>query len=242
MAYGLMAEEKTEEQEGGTTPMGTITAEDADFYRDAAAIYRFMGEALLHEMTEAQIDIFAESDFDYPDDGSEVAEGYRWLRTYLKRRGMNARQDLAVDYARVFLAAGIYDGDTAAPYESVYLSDAKILMQESRDEVVELYRRYGFAVQPELQIPEDHAGFELEFAALLCDMIADAATSGTDCTDDLRCQLEFLECHLLKWLPALQKRVDSYAELRFYPALMRILIGALEDNRLMDKQLLAAAE
>ena len=94
------------------------------------------------------------------------------MRRYLARRGPDARQDLAVDYARVFLAAGVYEGETAVPYESVYTSPEGILMQDSRDEVVRAYRRWGLAIPRDLNVPEDHLAFELEFMGRLSERIA----------------------------------------------------------------------
>ena len=147
-----------------------MTCEDAnvlpgaEYYRDLAALYRFYSSAFLYELTPEQIELLAEANLgaDVTEgDESEEAQGYRWMRHYLAHRGADARRDLAVDYARVFLGAGVYDGDTAVPYESVYLSKEGILMQESRDEVVACYRAAGFAVRGEMNVTEDHAGFEL---------------------------------------------------------------------------------
>lgn len=226
--------------EAGETRADETMADDAAYFGDCAAMYRFFSSILLRELTAEQIEILASSDMDCPDDGSEAVEGYRWLRTYLKRRGGNARQDLAVDYARVFLAAGTYVGDTAVPYESVYLSEAKILMQEPRDEVVAIYRSCGFAVTEDLQVPEDHAGFEMEFMALLCDRIAEKFGEGGFPAEELKIQKDFIEEHLLSWLPMLQERVDKYAELRFYPAMLRIAIGFLRQTRDADEKLLTS--
>lgn len=212
---------------------------EAECFRDYATMFRFYGNALLYELTEEQIGILAESDFSIQSERPEEARGYEWMRGYLARRGVDARRDLAVDYARIFLAAGIFEGDTAVPYESVYLSEAKILMQEPRDEVVAVYRSCGFAVRDDLNVPEDHAGFELEFVALLCDRIADLKTAGEDAYGDLTVLRDFANAHLLSWLPLLQDRVDEYAEHRFYPALMRIIIGTIEEMRDEVETLLA---
>ena len=203
----------------------------AERYRDYADMYRFFGGAMLYELTAEQIDLLAGADLSADDDmDPEAAEGYKWLHTYLSRRGEDARRDLAVDYARIFLAAGVYEGDTAVPYESVFLSEEHILMQEPRDEVVSAYKAWGYAVRDDMNIPEDHAGFEFEFAALLADRIADALEAGEDCSAEVAAQSDFIEKHMLSWLPMLKDRVDTFAELRFYPALMRIECGTLREN------------
>ena len=222
----------------------------AAYYRDAAALYRFYSSAFLYELTAEQIELLAGLVDDLAadlaeDDDSPLAQGVRQMRTYLARRGADARRDLAVDYARVFLAAGVFEGDTAVPYESVYLSKEGILMQEPRDGVVACYRAAGFAVREDLAVPEDHAGFELEFCALLCDRVAEALEAGDpsdaavrECVGTLDA---FAEAHLLSWLPLLQERVDTWAELRFYPAFMRMVIGTLHELRAANAELLAGA-
>jgi anaerobic sulfite reductase subunit A len=47
----------------------------------------------------------------------ELTEGYRIFEDYFRNPGLDPLTDLAVDYARVFLGAGIAEGDVAYPYE-----------------------------------------------------------------------------------------------------------------------------
>ena len=200
----------------------------SEYLRASADLYRFYGTVLLVEMTEGQIEILAGSDLDYPEDGSRTAEGYAWLRRYLARRGSNVRQDLAVDYARVFLGAGVDEKDAAVPYESVHRSETGLLMQEQRDEVYAFYRRYGFAVREELHVPEDHLGFELEFLGLLCERAMQA--DGAERDELLASIREFIGEHVLSWLPQLADMVDGCAQRRFYPAMMRIIEGFVREQ------------
>lgn len=156
------------------------------FFRNAEAFYGLLSNVFYLELTEEQIDGLAASGFAYPDDGSALGDACAALRRYLARRGPDARQDLAVDYARVFLAAGVYEGETAVPYESVYTSPEGILMQDSRDDAVRVYRRWGLAIPRDLNVPEDHLAFELEFMARMSGRIADAleAEAGAGGMDD----------------------------------------------------------
>ncbi len=160
------------------------SAEDASredalaFFENARAFYALLSSIFYLELTEEQIDGLAASGFDYPDDGTDMARACADMRRYLARRGANARQDLAVDYARVFLAAGVYEGDTAVPYESVYTSPEGIMMQDSRDEVVRIYAENGLVIPRELNVPEDHLAFELEFMSRVSGRIAEALEPG----------------------------------------------------------------
>ena len=206
---------------------------DCEFFQGASGFLGAMGSAFLHEMTEEQISALAAVDFaSLADEGAGDAFGR--LSRYLRRRGPNARQDLAVDYARVFLAAGIYDGDTAVPYESVFTSSEGILMQDARDQTLACYRAWGMEVDPSLQMPEDHLGFQLEFAAFLCRSVGDALACGDDerACEAAEALASFIDAHLLNWLPQLQARVEEFAQLAFYPALVAVSIeylGLLKD-------------
>ena len=67
-------------------------------------------------------------------------EGNRLIATYLSGIWENTLTELAADYMRTFFGHG-YSGHAAAyPFESVYSSEKRLLMQSARDEVLALYR------------------------------------------------------------------------------------------------------
>lgn len=244
---------------------GGAGVELREFFENAAAFYALLSSIFYLELTEEQIDGLAESGFSFPDDGSEMGNACAALRRYLARRGLSARQDLAVDYARVFLAAGVYEGETAVPYESVFTSPEGLMMQDARDEVVRVYRRCGLVVPRELNVPEDHLAFELEFMGRLSGRIADALSHGRDAAgpdgaaaEDLGDetdgkggssggfdagalmaeQLRFIDEHLLNWMPDLAQRVEAFARLPFYPAMMTVAQSYIRENRAVLKEVL----
>lgn len=209
------------------------------FFENAAEFYPLLSSIFYLELTEEQIDGLAESGFAFPDDGSAMGDACARLRRYLARRGATARQDLAVDYARIFLAAGVYEGETAVPYESVYTSPEGIMMQDSRDEVVRVYRRNGLVIPLDLQVPEDHLAFELEFMAHLSKRIEAALVAGEDTRSLMEEQRQFIDEHLLNWVPALQKRVESFAKLPFYPAMVALTLCYVRENRAVLEEALS---
>lgn len=213
--------------------------ETIEFFRNAQAFYALLGGIFYRELTEEQIDGLTQSGFAFPDDGSEMGDACAALRRYLARRGPGARQDLAVDYARVFLAAGVYEGDTAVPYESVYTSPEGILMQDSRDEVVRAYKRWGLAISRDLNVPEDHLAFELEFMGRLSELIADALEAGEAAREAMEAQAAFIDEHLLNWMPCLLDRVQAFARTPFYPAITQVALSYIEENRAVLGEVLA---
>lgn len=212
--------------------------QDIEFFRNAEAFYTLLSSIYYLELSEGQIEGLASSGFDYPDDGSEMGDSCKKLRLYLSRRGANARQDLAVEYARIFLAAGVYEGKTAVPFESVFTSSDGILMQDSRDEVVKIYASNGLVIPRELNIPEDHLSFELEFLAHTSKSIAESLENDSPVDELIRTQISFIDEHLLNWIPQLQERVDAFAKLPFYPAIMSITKAYLEEYRAVISEVL----
>lgn len=174
---------------------------------------------------------------------AELDQGYRMLADWLAHPGVDPVSDLAVDYARVFLGAGISEGTVAYPYESVYTSAERLIMQEARDRVLEAYRARGFDKLKTLEVPEDHIALELEFMARLCRGARESGAAGdwAAAANLLRDQRRFLEQHLLNWTGAFCTDILGCSATDFYKALARITTGFLETERMIIEDLIAEA-
>lgn len=109
---------------------------------------------------------------------------------------------LAVDYARIFLGAGVAEGNAAVPYETVYTSPQRLLMQNAWESVRRAYLDRGIAVKPRIGLYEDHLGIELGFMASLAAQDGSAETTEA-LLEGLRFEEAFLRDHLLGWVPRL---------------------------------------
>ena len=133
-----------------------------------------------------------------------------------------ARRDVVADFSALFLGMS---ANPVSPYESVYTSSKRIMMQESRDQVVALYQAEGFRRSAQINLPEDHIGFELEFMACLCRKEAaalqavDAAAAGSA----VGAQKAFLSEHLLVWAPQCCDDVERQARTGFFRGLAQTL-------------------
>lgn len=193
--------------------------------RMRADMYRFLSRCYKEEIDGKTL--AAMKNMSFPAAEGKLGEGYAMLRGYLDSCGENATEELAVDYARVFLAAGSADGAAAIPCESVYASPAKIYMQESWEEVCAEYARFGMAkAEGYDDLMEDHLALELEFMAHLIEKGEYAA------------QKSFAEKHLSNWVGSFAADIDKYARRDFYKAIGRITEGFIG----LDAQLLAAVE
>ncbi|WP_211289797.1 Chaperone protein TorD [Sporomusa silvacetica DSM 10669] len=196
-------------------------------------LYQFLG--CLYKIEVDQTLLNQMEGMCFPDEcgEDELAEGYRMLEKYLRRLGSDPLTDLAVDYARIFLGAGIAGEAAAYPFESVYTSPKRLIMQEARDQVVAAYRAKGLDKAETLEFPEDHIALELEFMAYLCHETQQALVrkDWPAVSVCLKEQMDFLTQHLLNWVPVFCADVEKYAETEFYKAVAKVTKGYLRLDR-----------
>lgn len=175
--------------------------------------------ALLSRLYRAEVDGRLLDDLKalaLPQAEGELADGYALLRGYLDGCGESALEELAVDYATVFLAAGSAEGAAAIPCESVYTSSKRIFMQEAWEDVSRRYAEKGLGKDGAVDdLHEDHLALELEFMGWLVD------------NGSIEEQADFLNAHLLNWVPAFAADIEKYARVDFYKAVGRITAAFL---------------
>ena len=196
-----------------------------------AEFYRFLAHVFLHELTEEQIEDMAGEDF--PVEDGQMGRGFELMAQYVGQRGPQTRQQLAVDYARLFLGAGNFDKLTAPPYESVYTSEGRLLMQDARDAVLAAYRAEGLDLPAGNVTPEDHVGFELQFMAEVVDRTAVALQAG-DLPRFAALALKqqaFFNDHLANWLPAFADDIERHCRTEFYRGVAHLVRGLLAVER-----------
>jgi TorA maturation chaperone TorD len=157
-------------------------------------------------------------------DAPEISEGYTELRNFLEKNEINKElvEDLAADYASLFLGIGKYP---AHPYESVYLSEDKIIMRKPWNDVVRAYREEGLQKVEWFKEPEDHIAIELEFMTYLSLEISEALEKRERevWLHLLNVQNKFLSNHLKKWIPRFCRDVEKGSQKHtFYKALAKI--------------------
>jgi TorA maturation chaperone TorD len=164
-------------------------------------------------------------------------EGNRLVATYLSGMWENTVTELAADYMRTFFGHG-YNGHAAAyPFESVYTSEKHLLMQDARDEVLALYRSAGLEKESSWKEGEDHLAVELEYMTVLAGRTTARLCKGEQdqAVALLESQRNFLDDHLLSWVPMMADAMDTFAKTDFYRGLGRITVGFLEtDKELLD--------
>ena len=172
-----------------------------------------------------------------------VDEGYHQLYAYLKRAWDDSVTELAIDYVSTFIGHGVNGYSAAYPYESVYTSERRLLMQEARAEVLATLRENEL-MRGAWNEAEDHIALELEFMQR---MALRAAEALDDAAEDeavayLRTSYDFLENHLLNWVPMLVADMRMHARTLFYQGLAQLTLGSLQEDEAVLRELLDSVE
>ena len=209
----------------------------ADTYGLLSRLYRV-------EVNQELLDELCGMRFPASTGNKNADQGYRLMATYLSNLWENSLTDLAVDYVRCFIGHGVDAYSAAYPFESVYTSEKRLLMQEARDEVLAIYRSMGLDKQSTWKEGEDHVAVELEFMQILSSRTVDALRSGkdNDAFDLLMTQKNFLEDHLLRWYPMMAEDIAKFARTAFYRGVGLITLGFLESDGEFLRDLLADVE
>jgi putative dimethyl sulfoxide reductase chaperone len=204
-------------------------------------LYRFLGRLYGGEADSALLEGMKVMSFPAECCEAELKEGYGVLKEYLDSCGSSPLTDLAVDYAKVFLGAGIAEGSAAFPYESVYTGKKRIIMQDARDQVKEIYEAKGLNKDDErTALLEDHISLELDFMAFLCRETQRALGTQNE-SEILSClqeQMDFLSQHLLNWIHAFCADIEKYAGTQFYKGIGKITNGYLRLDRVIIESLM----
>lgn len=178
--------------------------------------YEFLSLVFEKEITASFLEQIRRMNIPDEAGNRQMNDGYADLKRFLAAPIADPVEELAVDYAKVFLGAGEADSKAAYPYESVYTSPEGMVMQQAWTEVCALYAAKGLTLETtQADLKEDHVAIELKFMAFLCE-------------HDVEEQKAFLEKHLLNWIPAFAKRVKDCSRQKFYPAAAELLCGFLE--------------
>lgn len=142
------------------------------------------------------------------------------------------RDALAVDFARLFIVRSRGTKHAAYPFESVY-SPARRTMGDARDDVVACYRAAGLGKSDGWRVSEDHIALELDFMRVLGERAIEALATGDadGAADALKRQRDFLERHLLAWVPAFAEEMGRQAHTSFYRELAGGTVAFLKEDQ-----------
>lgn len=220
-----------------------ISPEYYELMENRESMYQLLSRFFIAEIDESLFQHLKKTVFPTETGIKEINEGYRYLERYLKNPGTVPITELAVDFARVFLGAGVYEGTVANPYESVYTSPARLIMQDARDEVLAAYRAKGLDKRESLNVPEDHISLEFEFMAFMCREALEAfdTEDWQKISGSLAEQKDFLDRHLLNWIPEFCEDIEKCSSTDFYLGIAKITNGFLQMEKSILEELVSEA-
>ena len=197
------------------------------------ALYRLLSGLYLTEVDAEQLAALKGLSFPYvagnSDADEDLRQGYGLLETALAETEEADLDELAADYAKIFLAAGEASGSAAFPYASVYLDRKHRVGGDMDQKMKALYLARGREPDPKAyRTMHDHIGLMLEYMAILCDEQLAAADEEQTLNALLREQRDFLRDDLQSWVYAFTADVVKYAELKFYSGVALVTNGFLK--------------
>ena len=230
-------EKETQEEEISLAELIKLNEQRAATYGLLARLFRVeISEDLLKELRSMRFPVKSGND--------NVDEGYRLFAKFLSNTWENSLTELAVDYSRVFIGHGVDAFSAAYPYESVYTSEKRLLMQDARDEVLAIYRSCGLDKQESWKEGEDHIALELEFEHILAERTVEALKKDDEesAIGLLTTQKNFLEDHLDSWVGMLVVDMKRFAKTDLYLGLAYLVEGFIATDQAFLEDLLADNE
>ena len=195
-----------------------------------AATYSMLARLYAKEVDQGLLDEMHGALYPAATGNANYDTGNYLVALYLSNIFGDSLDELAIDYSRCFIGHGNDAYSAAYPYESVYTSEKRLLMQDARDEVLAIYRANGLDKAGDWKANEDHVAAELEFMRVLCERCREALLDGDEdrAWDLFLTQRNFLEDHLAAWAPMMTEDLKNFAKTELYQGLAWLTEGYLE--------------
>lgn len=163
--------------------------------------------------------------------GEVLEEAPEWLRGQREKLDdPDMPERMREEYNRLFVGPLEME---APPWESIYLGKEGMLFQESTLKVRACYRRFGLLPEAYPRVADDSLALELGFMAELARRSLDAfyGENAAALEETLRGALDFLNEHLLLWIPQLLERIAKTETDWLYPRLVLYLDSFIKKDR-----------
>jgi TorA-specific chaperone len=209
-----------------------------------AQTYGFLARLFRIEVDQKLFDEMRAMRFPTATGNAHVDKGYELIYTYLKNGWSESILDLARDYVRVFIGHGMNGHSAAYPYESVHTSEKRLMMQEARAEVLQVYRANELKKDQSWREGEDHIAVELEFMQIMCLRTAESLRAGDEdgAIGLLKTQYAFVQDHLLNWVPLLVADMLHFSETELYRGLAELTLGFVQTEAEILEDLLQGVD
>lgn len=178
--------------------------------------------------------------FPFSEENTRIGEGVKLLHAFFEQQDVldkEVYQRLHWDYTRMFI------GPYALPvplWESAYVGEERLLFQEVTLNVRREYAKYSLLPKHYGHEADDHLGLELDFIFQLNELSLEysARQEAAALQSVLEDQFAFLTGHVMKFTPNIVHNILHSAETDFYRGMAKLLMGFLEIDAELLKELL----
>ena len=211
--------------------MSVATEELVTLMDMRARTYGLLARLYREEIDKEELEQLQGMRFPVATGSEEVDKGYKLLYEYLKTAWDDSITELAIDYVHTFIGYGVNGYSAAYPFESVYTSERRLMMQEARAEVLQVMRENKLKAGVWNE-GEDHIGLEMEFMQRMSMRCSEDLKAGDQdaCLEKLKTQLDFAQNHIANWLPMLVADIEKFSRTKFYKGLGHLSLGFVEQD------------
>ena len=202
--------------------------------------YGFLARLYFKEVDQPLLDQMHGALYPVETGDPDTDTGYLYIATYLSNLWSESLHELSIDFSRCFFGDGIDAYSAAYPYESVYTSERRLMMEKARFEVLRIYRENGIDKTDAWKEGEDHIALEMEFERIICGRCVEALKAGDEAEAYrlLSLQYDFLRNHLANWAPMMTRDLRKFANTKLYQGLAYLTDGFLRTDLQFLKNLL----
>lgn len=173
-------------------------------------------------------------------DNIDMQEGYQGMLDFITERNKlssNELDELDLYISREYTSCLCIPG-IAPQEESYYISEEHILKQESNDDMIKLFYRYGFALSENIQADYDNVCIELTFISRLAYMSADT-TDEEEYKNLMLEQLNFHINHFDKWIYQFYNKIIEQKVIvsKLYKYIAMFSKGFIQEDKLLLQDL-----
>ena len=173
-------------------------------------------------------------------ENTDMKNGYNGMLQFMNTmKALSGKEldDLNLHISREYTSCLCLPG-TAQQEESYYISEDHILRQESNDDMIKLFHKYGFALSAELQADYDNVCIELAFMSKLAYMSADTEDDNEYSKLILE-QLDFHKNHFDKWIYHFYNKLieQKIIESKLYKYIAEFSKGFIHEDKLLLEEL-----
>ncbi|HEB12055.1 MAG TPA: dehydrogenase [Actinobacteria bacterium] len=204
--------------------------------------YSFLKRVFIEEPTKEFLELLISENlleiFIAKEENKQIEQGIETIYLYLKNPDVLSDEnitDLGADYVNLFIGPGMV---IASPYESVYLSEKRLVFQTETIEVRRAYFKQKLVPEKLQAEPDDHIALELDFMGRLCEQIGKdlRANRLTAARKGLNTQKKFMKEHLMLWALDFSDKTQKGARDDFYVGAAKMLTGLLTVDQDMIKE------